>query len=162
MIVNNDGHEGTLEVIKYDDDIVFNFLNNLYKDNLLNDTTILLLSDHGCSLPSIFYFNDFFQIEKHLPMLFIFASDKENLSYYEQYNNIYENQQHFITAYDIYNTLCYLILGNNYHNNRDIKKDFITKSNLGINLFDSINTKKEVHKIMTAWKQKYVNKNFTF
>ena len=142
MIVNNDGHEGTLEVIKYDDDIVFNFLNNLYKDNLLNDTTILLLSDHGCSLPSIFYFNDFFQIEKHLPMLFIFASDKENLSYYEQYNNIYENQQHFITAYDIYNTLCYLILGNNYHNNRDIKKDFITKSNLGINLFDSINTKR--------------------
>ena len=142
MIVNNDGHEGSLEVIKYDDDIVFNFLNILYKDNLLNSTTILLLSDHGCSLPSIFYFNDFFQIEKHLPMLFILTSDKENLSYYEQYNNIYENQQHFITAYDIYNTLCYLMLGNNYHNNQDIKKDFIATSKLGQNLFDIINTKR--------------------
>ena len=34
LIVNNDGHEGTLEVIKYDDDIIFNFLNKLYNRNL--------------------------------------------------------------------------------------------------------------------------------
>ena len=27
MIVNNDGHESTLEVIKYDDNIIYNFLN---------------------------------------------------------------------------------------------------------------------------------------
>ena len=59
MIVNNDGHEGTLEVIKYDDNIVFHFLNTLYNGNLLEDTTILLLSDHGCQMPSIYYFNDF-------------------------------------------------------------------------------------------------------
>ena len=139
MIVNNDGHEGTLEVIKYDDDIISNFLNTLFNDNLLNDTTILLLSDHGNPMPSVYYFNDFFQIEKHLPMLYIMTSDKINQTYYHQYNNINENQQKFITAYDIYNTICYLMLGNNYYNNKDIKKDFIPKKNLGINLFDKIN-----------------------
>ena len=139
MIVNNDGHEGTLEVIKYDDDIVFNFLNTLFNNNLLDDTTLLLLSDHGNPMPSMYYFNDFFQIEKNLPMLYIMTSDKNNQTYYHQYNNIHENQQKFITAYDIYNTICFLMLGNSYYNNEGIKKDFISKKNLGINLFDKIN-----------------------
>ena len=125
MIVNNDAHEGTLEVIKYDDDIVFNFLNNLYKENLLKDTTILLLSDHGCPMPSVYYFNEFFQTERHLPMLYILTSNKENQTYFQQYNNIYENQQKFVTAYDIYNTLCYLMLGNNYFKNNDVKSNNI-------------------------------------
>ena len=56
FIVNNDGHEGTLEVIKYDDNIIFNFLNILFNKNLLKDTSIILLSDHGCPMPSFYYF----------------------------------------------------------------------------------------------------------
>ena len=115
MIVNNDGHEGTLEVIKYDDETIFNFLNSLFKENLLKETTILLVSDHGCPMPSIYYFNDFFQREKHLPMFFIMIPNKLNETYYQQFKNIYENQQRFISAYDIYNTLCFLMLGNNYY-----------------------------------------------
>ena len=34
-IVSNDGHEGTLEVLKYSDNVIFNFLNNLFNENLL-------------------------------------------------------------------------------------------------------------------------------
>ena len=139
MIINNDGHEGTLEVIKYDDDTVSNFLNDLYYNNLLKGTTILLLSDHGCPMPSVYYFNDFFQIERHLPMLFIFTSDKENQTYSDQYQHIHQNQQKFITAYDIYNTLCYLMLGNNYYKKKNRNSNQIFQSNLGINLFDPIN-----------------------
>ena len=140
MIVSNDGHEGTLEVIKYDDDVVFNFLNSLYKDNLLEETTILLLSDHGCPMPSIYYFNDFFQREKHLPMLFLMIPNKINETYYQQFRNIYENQQRFITAYDIYNTLCFLMLGNNYYyKKKKSKTEYIFESKLGINLFEPIN-----------------------
>ena len=142
MIVNNDGHEGTLEVIKYADNTVFNFLNTLYMENLLRDTTIILLSDHGCPMPSAYYFNDFFQFERHLPMLFIFTSDKEDQNYTQQYFNIYENQQKFITAYDIYNTLCFLMLGNSYFNNNDKKINYIFKSKYGFNLFESINQKR--------------------
>ena len=31
-IILNDGHEGTLELIKYTDEVIYNFLNSLYKD----------------------------------------------------------------------------------------------------------------------------------
>ena len=142
MIVNNDGHESTLEVIKYDDNIIYNFLNKLYKDNLLDNTTILLLSDHGCSLPSLYYFNDFFEFEKYLPMLYIMTTIKDDKEYLEQYQNIYENQQKFITAYDIYNTICYLILGNDYFKSFESDSIYITKSKFGINLFEPINNKR--------------------
>ena len=142
MIVNNDGHEGTLEVIKYDDDTIYNFLNTLYKENLLKETTILLLADHGNPMPSVYYFNDFFLVERFLPMLFILSPDKLNLTYYQQYNNIHQNQQKFVTAYDIYNTICYLMLGNVYYKNNDKKTNYIFKSNLGINLFDPINSER--------------------
>ena len=146
MIINNDGHKGTLEVIKYDDDTVSNFLNDLYYNNLLKDTTILLLSDHGCPMPSVYYFNDFFQIERHLPMLFIFTSDKENQTYSDQYQHIHQNQQKFITAYDIYNTLCYLMLGNDYFKAEDPDSTYIFKSKLGVNLFQPINPKRSPEK----------------
>ena len=142
MIVNNDAHEGTLEVIKYDDETIYNFLNTLYKEKLLKDTTIFLISDHGCPMPSFYYFNEFFQLEKHLPMLYILSADKKKKNYYQQYQNIYENQQKLITAYDIYNTLCYLMLGKNYYKNNDPKSNNIFKSIHGFSLFEPINKKR--------------------
>ena len=142
MIVNNDGHEGTLEVIKYDDDTIFNFLNTLYNENLLKETTIILLADHGNPMPSAYYFNNFFRLERNLPMLFILSPDKLNQTYYQQYNNIHQNQQKFITAYDIYNTICYLMLGNEYYKPNNKQSNYIFKSNLGINLFDPIKSKR--------------------
>ena len=140
FIVNNDGHEGTLEIIKYDDDIIFKFLNNLFNKNLLKETTILLLSDHGCPMPSIYYFNTFFRIDKYLPMLYLFTYDQKNISYNEQYKNIHENQQKFITAYDIYNTILYLIYGKDYFKKN--KKYKIPKAKLGTNLFSKISPKR--------------------
>ena len=136
LIVNNDGHEGTLEILKYDDDIVFNFLNKLYNFNMLKETTIMLLSDHGCPMPSIYYLSQFFKSERNLPMLYLVIADKQKSSYEEQYKHIYENQQKFITAYDIYNTIIYLIYGKNY-----IKK-YIPKSKFGKNLFSPISKKR--------------------
>ena len=142
LLVNNDGHEGTLELIKYNDDVIFKFLDTLYKDNLLDNTTILLLSDHGCSLPSVYYFNDFFKIEKHLPMLYIMIPDRINETYHQQYHNIFENQQKFITAFDIYNTLRFLMLGKNHNKNKFNEDNYIHKSKFGINLFEPINKKR--------------------
>ena len=103
LLVNNDGHEGTLEIIKYDDEIIFNFLNSLFNDNMLKETTVLLLSDHGCPMPSLYYFYQFFKLEKYLPMFFILIADHKNNSYNKQYKYILENQQKLITPYDIYN-----------------------------------------------------------
>ena len=65
-IVSNDGHEGTLEVLKYADNIIFNFLNNLFNENLLKDSSIILVSDHGVGMPSIYFPYDFYSIEEQL------------------------------------------------------------------------------------------------
>ena len=114
-IATNDGHEGTLEILKYIDNILFNFLNKLFKENLFKDTTIFLLSDHGTGIPSPYYFNQFFQIERHLPMLYIICNDRKNIPYNIQYLNMNKNQQIIITGYDIYNTIGNLIYGDKYY-----------------------------------------------
>ena len=100
------------------------------------------MSDHGSGMPSIYYLYDFFQLEMKLPMLFIIINDRKNVSYNKQYFNIHENQQTFITAYDIYNTISNIIYGDNYVNIKNKTKNHDTpKSPNGKSLFERINTK---------------------
>ena len=96
--------------------MLFTFLYNLYKENLLNKTSFLLKSDHGESLPSFYYIYDFYRIEYYLPMFYIIVNDRNNLTYNEQYEFISKNKQTLISAYDIYNTIINLIYGDNYKN----------------------------------------------
>ena len=142
IIASNDGHEGTLEVLKYLDNTLFNFLNDLFKDNLLKDTTTFLLSDHGTAMPSPYYMNNFYVKERNLPMLYIICNDRKNSSYNEQYQYIYKNQQTLITGYDIYNTIGNLLYGDNYKNikNKTDLKD-TPKSKYGISLLKEIKSK---------------------
>ena len=141
-IITNEGHEGTLEVLKYIDDTIFNFLNNLFNDNLLKDTSVFLLSDHGVGMPSIYYLYNFYKFEMHLPMLFVIINDRKKCSYKEQYMHIYNNQQTFITGYDIYNTIGHLVYGDKYSSIKT-KTLFhnIPKAKLGQSLFNNINQK---------------------
>ena len=141
-IVTNDGHEGTLEVLKYSDNIIFNFLNKLFNDNLLKDSSIILLSDHGVGMPSIYYLYDFYKLEEQLPMLYIIINDRKNISYEGQYKYIHENQQTFISSYDIYNTIGNLIFGDEYKYIKNKTEDNDTpKSQYGKSLFEKINQK---------------------
>ena len=141
-IISNDGHEGTLEVLKYADSIIFNFLNNLFIDNLLKDSSIILVSDHGVGMPSIYYPYDFYKLEEHLPMLYVIINDRENISYEEQYKYIQENQQTFISSYDIYNTIGNLIFGDEYYIIKNKTEDNDTpKSQFGKSLFEKIDQK---------------------
>ena len=111
-------------------------------DNLLKDSTVFLLSDHGVSIPSIYYLNDFFKYEKELPMLYLLINDRKNVSYEVQYKNIFENQQAFITGFDIYNTIGHLIYGDQYEKMKNKTKIRNTlKSKKGISLFSKINSK---------------------
>ena len=140
--VTNDGHEGTLEVIRHIDDILFKFLNKIYNENLFKSSTIFLLSDHGTSCPSPYYIYEFFHIEKYLPMLYIITNDRKNISYAEQYENMKNNQQILITGFDIYNTFGHIMYGDNYSliKNKTKEKDS-PKSEFGISLFNKINPK---------------------
>ena len=141
-IVTNDGHEGTLQVIKYIDGIIYEFLNNLFKDNLLKDTLIFLISDHGTGVPSIYYIQEFYKIEMQLPMLYILVNDRKNVSYDTQYKNIHKNQQTFITVYDVYNTIGNIIYGDEYSSIANKTEDFDTpKSEKGESLFNAIDQK---------------------
>jgi len=164
LIVNNDGHEGTLEVLKYSDKYLYKFLNNLFEENLLKDSTILILSDHGCPMPSIYYFFNFYYYEQDLPMLYILSFDKKNLSYDKQYKHLYNNQQKFITAYDVYNTIGHLIYGKSYKkikNKEESYKD-TPKTKYGMSIFSRINSKRTPFDYINMNKKVCIVNNFSF
>ena len=72
-------------------------------------------------------------------MLYVIINDRKNISYHDQYSNIQQNQQIFITAYDIYNTFNHLLYGDNYKNILNLTDEKPTpKSPLGISLLDKI------------------------
>jgi len=146
LLVSNYGHEGTLQALKHVDLIISDFLNNLFNENLLKDTTVFLISDHGSGMPSLYYVSDFFKIELHLPMLYILVNDRKNISYEQQYKYMYENQQNFITALDFYNTLGNILFGDAYKEikNKTDKVD-TCKSPHGQSLFDKIYNIKDRH-----------------
>ena len=130
-IIINDGHEGTLEVVRYADNTIYHFLNNLFEDNLLKDTSVFFLSDHGVGMPSIYYFTKFYHIEEQLPMFYLLINDRKNIGYNKQYLNINKNQQTFITAYDIYSTLIHIIYGDKYY----ILKKNVNNNNFNLSIF---------------------------
>ncbi len=137
LLLSNFAHQSSLEVLQKMDNIIYDYFNNLFKDNLLKDTSIFLLSDHGLALPSIYKLNDFFQYELQLPMLYLIINDRKNETYESQYKYINKNQQSFITAFDIYNTIIHIIYGKRYVTNK-IKG---IKSKYGRSLFTYINSK---------------------
>ena len=131
-----------MEVLKYADNIIFKFLNNLFNDNLLKDSSIILVSDHGVGMPSIYYPYDFYKLEEQLPMLYIIINDRKNISYEEKYKYMYESQQTFISSYDIYNTIGNLIFGDEYNKIKNKTENYDTlKSQYGKSLFEKINQK---------------------
>ena len=141
-IILNGAHEGTMEVIKYLDDIIYNYLVSLFNDNLFKDTSIFLLSDHGVGVQSIYYMFDFFKYENELPFLYVIINDRKNISYNDQYFYLNENQQTFITAYDIYNTVNNLLYGDNYKYLLNLTEENPTpKSPFGTSLFEKIEQK---------------------
>ena len=114
LILSNFAHESSYEKLKYIDNIMYEFISRLFNDNLLKETSLFLLSDHGISIPSIYYLTEFFKFEKVLPMFYLLVNDRKNINYESQYKYLNENQQAFITGYDIYNTILNLIYGDKY------------------------------------------------
>ena len=144
LLVSNYGHEGTLQAVKHIDIIISDFLINLFNDNLLKDTTVFLISDHGSRMPSLYYVSDFYNIEAQLPMLYIMVNDRKNFTYEQQYQYMHENQQNFITAFDFYNTLSNIIFGDKYEDIRNKTNKIETcKSPHGESLFNKIHNNKD-------------------
>ena len=155
LVASNDGHEGTLEVVKYTDEVIYKYLINLFNENLLKDTSIIFLSDHGDAMPSLYSVYNFFSKEKRLPMLYLLINDRKNVSYEEQYLYLQKNQQTFITGYDIYNTINHLLYGDTYIDLKNkTKRTDRPKTSKGISLFNYINQKERTpknYKNMAKW-----------
>ena len=142
LIVIDSAHEETGEVLKYLDNVIYNYLYSLFNDNLFKDSSIFLLSDHGLGIQSIYFIFQFYKFEAELPMLYAIINDRKNISYYEQYSNIQQNQQIFITSYDIYNTFNHLLYGDKYSNISNLTDENPTpKSSFGISLLEKIDGK---------------------
>ena len=113
-----DAHEGSMEVIKYIDNSLVNFLLYFLENDNFNSkkNAIFIISDHGNNMLGIYNalaFEDF-MIEKSLGVLFLILPNINN-SYFNQSNLIF-NEQKFITPYDIYYTLNDMINENNFLN----------------------------------------------
>ena len=137
LFLTNFAHEGSLEKLKYIDKILYDFLDNLFNDNLLVETSVFLFSDHGPALPSVYYLNDFYKFESALPMFYLLVHDRKNMTYESQYEYLNKNQQTFITGFDIFNTLINIIYGDKFGTSEH--SDKISK--YGKSLFKEINQK---------------------
>ena len=102
-----EAHELTLELIKYADDNIFNFFTNFINKGYLNDTLLLIVSDHGNNFGSFYNLleGEDKKIEGMLPLFMILIPNKKEIYQSGMYNNLYENQQTFISPYDIYNSI---------------------------------------------------------
>ena len=118
-IVNTYAHEYSGEKSKYTDEITFNFLNDLFLSNQLENTTIFLAGDHGFALMGVYKLLNpkDWMIESFMPIFILLVPDSKKMSYEEQYSEILKNQQTLITPFDIYYTIRHIIYGNNYKNN---------------------------------------------
>ena len=54
------------------------------------------------------------KIEYSMPIFILLVHDINNKTYEDQYLEIEKNQQNFITSFDIYYTIRYIIYGENY------------------------------------------------
>ena len=127
-----DGNEKTGEVIKYLDSSLFDFLNSLLKVGNLWKTALFLVSGQGMMKAGLLDSQDFFR-EQFLGSFFIFMFKKKASQ--DFLNNIRENQQNFITPYDVYNSLidiCYNFDKENVNKNKVDK---------GESVFNNINSK---------------------
>ena len=110
-----DAHEGTLEVVKYLDVKLAEFLEKFDRKGYLKDTAVFLVSDHGNNMVgiyNIFQFEDYV-LEKTLGTWFMLLPKKKEID--EKFLEI--NQQRLVSPYDIHDTLIDMF---GYHQNNTI------------------------------------------
>ena len=136
-----DSHEFTSELIKLVDEPFVEFLDDLLKNGDLNDTALFLYSDHGLHLfnPIMLTLTDDLKMERVMPFFFILIP-KKNKKYQNElfldefYDNLFKNQQSFVTSYDIHDTMIHIIFN-------ESDKSKAPHSKIGISLFNRVNDK---------------------
>ncbi|XP_039764474.1 uncharacterized protein LOC120636962 [Pararge aegeria] len=90
------------------DDDYAQFFKKLSASGYLNDTIVILLSDHGIRWGEIRSTNQG-RLEERLPFVYMLTPPTFRKKYYRAYNNLKMNRHHLTTPYDIHATLFDLI-----------------------------------------------------
>jgi len=125
-----DGHEGTLEVVKYIDDDVHDLILELLTKYFDDKSVIIIVSDHGAHIPGIdnVLFSEQKTIENFLGLFLMILPNNTNLNK----EIIHHNEQVLVTPLDIYFTLLDMI---------DIKRNKLYHSKLGESVFVKLDRK---------------------
>ena len=138
-----DGHEGSMEVINYLDEPLYNFLKNFIDKGYADDTVIYIVSDHGNNMlnPWTIFGTPDQRIERFLGTLFLILPNDDKLYSSGIYNNLIQNQQNLVTPFDIYNSFIHIAYGdiNKIDNNGSFDYNgSLPYSYRGISLFNYV------------------------
>ena len=138
-----DAHERTQEVVKYLDEPLYLFLNDLFKKKLLENTAIFFVSDHGNGMYGLYrdLQADDFLFERTLAFWFIIL---HNFNRENEVKNLEENQQTLLTPYDIFDTLSDIVFDGE---NMTVH----TRNDLGKSVFRNIDAKNRTCMKYTEW-----------
>ena len=138
-----DPHERSEEVVKYMDEPLTQFLENLMKRKLLENTAIFFVSDHGNGMHGYYRWiqADDFLFERVLAFWFMIL---HNYKDEEGINNLKENSQTFLTPYDIFDTLSDIVFD-------EVNMDVHTRNDLGYSVFRKIDAKSRTCMRYTEW-----------
>ena len=135
-----DAHEFSGQVVKYLDEPLYNFLNNLYERKKLDDTAIFIVSDHGNSYFPYFYYyilrSDDATIEVTYATFYMLVPNYKNEKNKKILNNLYLHQQALVSPFDIHDTLLHIAYGDNLNTTN------ILYSGIGKSLLNDFDYKK--------------------
>ena len=129
-----EGHEGTGEVILTLDTDFTNFLRELKDSGELNNTVVVITSDHGSHMGPYFMVGEIGEFEQRLPMLFMTFPSWFTEKYPQFREKLLENEQKLVTHYDTYWTVRHLAslpeFGGTLNNSEDFEHVWDCQKNL--------------------------------
>jgi hypothetical protein len=101
-----DAHEGTQEVIKYTDPEITDFLIDFEKKGYLEDTIVIIQTDHGLGMAGVYSGLDLEDYHKETVLPSLFMVMPTDLPYYSEIrDNLKHNEQAMATHFTVFNTL---------------------------------------------------------
>ena len=125
-----DGHEGTLELVKYIDDDVHDLILEILTKYFDDKSIIFIISDHGPHMPWVddVLLSEQKRIENLLGLFLMILPNNTNLNK----EIIHQNEQALVTPLDIYNTFLDII---------KVNKSILHHSMLGESVFKKLDRK---------------------
>ena len=115
-MVFNYGNEPTGNAIKYLDEPLHNMIKALYNEGKLRNTAVFILSEQGNKNNGLYDIlgSAEFEVEKKYGVFIMILDWNEKFKKGKYHQNLLNNQNIFVTPYDIYDTVACMVLGDNY------------------------------------------------